>query len=254
MHGCFTLWQTTQISLTDREIQKMQDMITQEEVTKFYDDLVFPSNVSNPAYARLIPDNITGMMVGDFGCGQSLFNKKLNSHCPAPTFLDIATTPLRAVGFGLRINADICDLPIRSEVYDIITCIGVIHHLPNMKPAFEEISRVLKKGGLAIIGVYSPTSFASQLRKFHERLRARWMKTLVLWFTELLIFLKNSSARHQNRMTPTHVKKRAQDLLQTPLVHYLSIDNYAKIVNEVGLKLVGVTRISSMIILKLMKR
>lgn len=202
-------------------------------------------------YTRLIPNNTLGMMIGDFGCGQSLFYEKLKVQYPAPTFLDITMSSLRTIDYGLRINADIRSLPIRDEVYDIITCIGVIHHLPNMEPAFEEISRILKKDGLAIIGVYSPASIQAKIRKFYDYLSNKWSKNTVFWITELLVRLKTWNIRH--RMTDIEIEKKAQDLLRTPIVHYLPFSYYMQLAQEANLKLDSIVKISSMVILNLVK-
>ena len=48
-------------------------MTTQKEITNFYNRMVFPSKTSHRAYSALVPNNVKGLKVGDFGCGQSLF-------------------------------------------------------------------------------------------------------------------------------------------------------------------------------------
>jgi len=229
---------------------KNKSNITQKEVTQFYDSLVFPSRVSHPEYAQLIPNNVHGM-IGDFGCGQSLFYERLKVCNPKPTFLDISLNALKTIDYGLRINADICALPLRDQTYNLIACIGVIHHLPEVKPAFKEISRVLKKQGIAIIGIYSQRSLQAKLRNFYERLHTEWVKRTVFYFVEVFIWLKSYVDNHH--MAFFQVNKRAQDLLQTPLVKYLSADQYIRMANEVNLEATDIKQISSMTILKLIK-
>ncbi len=38
-----------------------------------------------------------------------------------------------------------------SETIDLITCFGVLHHIPNVSFVFQEMTRVLKKGGYMLI-------------------------------------------------------------------------------------------------------
>ena len=50
--------------------------------------------------------------------------------------------------------ADAESLPFEDGTFDAVYTFGVIHHTPNTQKAVEEIHRVLKPGGRAIIGVY----------------------------------------------------------------------------------------------------
>jgi len=42
-------------------------------------------------------------------------------------------------------------LKIKSESFDLITCFGVLHHIPNVSFVFRELIRVLKKDGIILI-------------------------------------------------------------------------------------------------------
>ena len=48
---------------------------------------------------------------------------------------------------------DIRNMPYLENYFDYIYTMGTIEHLPEPKVAMKEISRVLKKGGRAVIGV-----------------------------------------------------------------------------------------------------
>lgn len=42
-------------------------------------------------------------------------------------------------------------IPFESESIDLITCFGVLHHIPNVSTVIRELHRVLKPGGYALV-------------------------------------------------------------------------------------------------------
>lgn len=55
----------------------------------------------------------------------------------------------------LFIKSDIRKLPFEENFFDVVFCIGVLHHIENMDEAFFELWRVLKKGGKLLLWVYA---------------------------------------------------------------------------------------------------
>ncbi len=51
------------------------------------------------------------------------------------------------------VKADICNLPFDDNSYDIIFCNHVLEHIPDDTKAMQELFRVLKKGGMAILQI-----------------------------------------------------------------------------------------------------
>ncbi len=51
------------------------------------------------------------------------------------------------------VKADICDLPFDTDQYDIIFCNHVLEHIPDDTKAMQELFRVLKPGGMAILQI-----------------------------------------------------------------------------------------------------
>jgi ubiquinone/menaquinone biosynthesis C-methylase UbiE len=49
-------------------------------------------------------------------------------------------------------------MPFRDASYDVVYSFGVLHHTPRTSLAIEEVCRVLKPGGTAIISVYNQLS------------------------------------------------------------------------------------------------
>ena len=51
------------------------------------------------------------------------------------------------------VKADICNLPFNDNQYDIILCNHVLEHIPDDTKAMQELYRVLKPGGMAILQI-----------------------------------------------------------------------------------------------------
>ncbi len=51
------------------------------------------------------------------------------------------------------VKADICNLPFDDDQYDIIFCNHVLEHIPDDTKAMQELFRVLKPGGMAILQI-----------------------------------------------------------------------------------------------------
>lgn len=51
------------------------------------------------------------------------------------------------------VKADICDLPFKSEAFDVVLCNHVLEHIPNDTKAMQELYRVMKTGGWGIFQI-----------------------------------------------------------------------------------------------------
>lgn len=65
--------------------------------------------------------------------------------------LDYTTTDLNSPLADVK--ADICQLPFADNTYDIIFCNHVLEHIPDDTKAMQELYRVLKPGGMAILQI-----------------------------------------------------------------------------------------------------
>jgi len=65
--------------------------------------------------------------------------------------LDYTTTDLNSPLADVK--ADICHLPFADEVYDVVLCNHVLEHIPDDTKAMQELFRILKPGGMAILQI-----------------------------------------------------------------------------------------------------
>lgn len=65
--------------------------------------------------------------------------------------LDYTTTDLNSPLADVK--ADICNLPFKDNEYDFILCNHVLEHIPDDTKAMQELYRILKPGGTAILQI-----------------------------------------------------------------------------------------------------
>lgn len=70
------------------------------------------------------------------------------------------------------VQADAFDLPFRDETFDVIYSIGVLHHTPDCKKAFQSLVRLLRPGGTIVIWVYDGHTWSSGSLK--ETVNSTW--------------------------------------------------------------------------------
>ena len=73
--------------------------------------------------------------------------------------LDYTTTDLNSPLADVK--ADICDLPFSDHNFDTILCNHVLEHIPDDAKAMQELFRILKPGGLAILQIPQDLSRAT---------------------------------------------------------------------------------------------
>jgi ubiquinone/menaquinone biosynthesis C-methylase UbiE len=221
----------------------------QQKVTEFYNELKFPSTINRKNYEVLVPKDLFGKRVGDFGCGQSLFIeifKKLNYDS---VFLDISKNVIDKIDYGEKICASLTDIPLEDDGMDYIFCIGVVHHIPEMNKAINEIIRVLAPGGTLVLGVYAPKTITAYLKKIYDTAYFKILKILIEKITLLLMFFKNL----KSNTSWSDNQKRVDDLLITPFVKYFGTDYYDQIITDAKAKVKKIDKFNQMNIIWVVK-
>jgi len=102
-----------------------------------------------------------GKLVLDVGCGMGRFSDVASRWGATVVGIDLTSAVDAAhSNIGGRENvhlaqADVFRLPFREETFDVIFSIGVLHHTPDTRAAFDQLPRLLKPGGTIAIWVYS---------------------------------------------------------------------------------------------------
>lgn len=97
------------------------------------------------------------------------------------------------------IQADILDLPFKKDIFDYIFSIGVLHHTPDTKYAFNQLLPFLKRGGLIAIWVYSNEStmkLSNTISNFHRIFTTRLPPETVYKIAYLAVPLYNVKKLH----------------------------------------------------------
>ena len=167
------------------------------------------------------PAVLEAKTVLDAGCGMGRF-ARVAAECGAR----VAAVDLsRAVDAAARnladfdvevIQADVFDLPFALESFDLIYSIGVLHHTPDTRAAFERLVPLLKPGGTIAIWIYSgePQHQMSQVGSDFYRLFTTRMdrERLLRWATRVQGLGRLYRTRFGRYLTPllpvsTHEKR-----------------------------------------------
>jgi SAM-dependent methyltransferase len=118
------------------------------------------------------PELLRGKRVLDVGCGMGRFSDVASRWGATVVGIDLSRAVDAAQrNIGARENvhiaqADIFQLPFREGTFDFIFSIGVLHHTPNTKAAFDNLPKLLRKNGKIAIWLY--TSYGGSQWRFSD--------------------------------------------------------------------------------------
>ncbi len=176
----------------------------------------------------------------DIGCGPGTISDIIQKKGGEVYSLDISSEEIelaKKLNPKLKtIVASTLKIPFPDGRFDISFSMGVLHHTPNCRKGFRETSRVTKKGGDVIIGLYTkyhPYQLIYEVSRIFTKGKdpTRIPKILILSFKYLFrIFGKKLSDKEINNLLA--------DAIYTPIATFHSKKQVKKWGEEEGLKLV----------------
>lgn len=131
-------------SLRDLFIKRKHLAVTEMNLADIHDKLVLEIGSGGGGHSSLFKKNGANMVSLDITPERAMSTARKFS------FIDEGT--------GLVTLADAENLPFNNNSFDIVYSNGVLHHSENTEKCIQEVFRVLKPGGKAIIMLYSKSS------------------------------------------------------------------------------------------------
>lgn len=107
-------------------------------------------------------NKFSGKKILDIGPGRGQEAHNYFSAGGKVTILEYASQGVNLVSERIKlfnldidiIQGDAASIPLKDNEFDLVYSYGVLHHIPDMQKAIDEVYRVLKPGGIAKIMVY----------------------------------------------------------------------------------------------------
>ena len=148
-------------------------------------------------------DDFRGSEVFEAGCGKGRHTVIVSSFGPRRLVsADLSEAVFIAAektkgdpGVSL-LRTDLKKLPVADEAFDVVFCVGVLHHLDRPSEGLNELWRILKPGGKLLLWVYAREGngwivrFLDPVRKaVTSKIPARILRILAFPLTALLFIL-----------------------------------------------------------------
>jgi len=128
---------------------------------------------------RLDRDLPTGIRLADVGCGTGRLAALLSLRDRSVTAVDFSSASLeharrlkRALALDRvsYVRGDLFRLPLKHGRFDVVLCLGVLHHTADPRGGLEALARLLRPGGLLLVGLYNRYGrLAHRLRQWRVR-------------------------------------------------------------------------------------
>jgi SAM-dependent methyltransferase len=113
-------------------------------------------------YTELLPlDELHGAVALDAGCGNGRFSLFTSRYVGALVALDgsdavhAAARNLAGEARVMVVRADLRAVPVADASIDLVTCLGVVHHLDDPRAGFDALARLVAPRGRLLLYVYS---------------------------------------------------------------------------------------------------
>lgn len=109
---------------------------------------------------KLSPDELNGKLILDIGCGTGRFAEIALQSGAKVIGLDyskaayVAMKNLKHYPNFRAIRGNIYKLPFKKNAFDVVYCLGVLQHTPNVEKAFKSLPPIVKDSGLLVVDYY----------------------------------------------------------------------------------------------------
>jgi SAM-dependent methyltransferase len=135
-----------------------------------------------PYLSSYVPDRLDGVEVLEVGLGYGTLSQMLLDRGAEYHGLDIAPGPVAMVTERMRLLGQdhpesrvsvgsVLDLPFADDAFDRVYTVGCLHHTGDLPRAVEEVHRVLRSSGTAVVMLYNARSFRQLTRVPAARVR-----------------------------------------------------------------------------------
>jgi SAM-dependent methyltransferase len=145
------------------------------------------SRAAGSQFARRLDESIPGdATVLELGCGTGQLSLFLAGADRTIVGADLSRASLElareaAARYGLSdvhfVETDLRAPGLRRDAFDVVICSGVLHHTPDPRASFACVARLVRPGGVLVIGLYNAYArLPLRLRRAIARLtRYRWI-------------------------------------------------------------------------------
>lgn len=203
--------------------QFVQHFIDDQDFFAQYRQFRYHTEWHLPSFARF--DTARDKSVLEIGCGNGADGVMFAKHGARYTGVDLTEAAVEATARHFAVmgltgefrveNAE--QLSFADNSFDIVYSYGVIHHTPDPEKALQEIYRVLKPGGQAMIMLYHKQSFNYYVRVLG------YMRLRVLW-----TIISRYGRRHEDRSSAQEEQSSGVRGNASELVRELHYENYLR--------------------------
>jgi ubiquinone/menaquinone biosynthesis C-methylase UbiE len=123
---------------------------------------IYNAHLERPSLQAMLPD-LTNKHVLDLGCGTGVYAKYLLENRATVTAIDASSEMIDIVNtkFGDELRTYTQDLSLglpdeKSDNYDVVICPLTIHYIEDLSLLFNDVKRVLKRGGYFVFSTHHP--------------------------------------------------------------------------------------------------
>jgi 2-polyprenyl-3-methyl-5-hydroxy-6-metoxy-1,4-benzoquinol methylase len=114
----------------------------------------YQRNLYDSFLPEIISNSLKGKKVLDAGCGTGDLSFWVSKKGATVTGIDISEKAIQIARKRMKGRFVVSDIADMKGTYDMVMCVGVLHHNKNPGKLFSKLAGLTKKGGRIVIGVY----------------------------------------------------------------------------------------------------